>query len=183
MQTFIWNVKWQYVGRTGASELIMDKVGDGNVFKMLTTMKNNTFINNVGLFNENTDSSFGQPLKLLHNTIFNSNPNNSLSIPPNTRFYFQYQLHEIYNVNNIKIQFDYSPNVCIPESDKTFIAFIHEGKIIPFSNPEQNAKMNEQTDNIYTSYTASDFESNEYFTKDIIIPFICLCFNSINFNV
>eukprot|EP01084_Bolivina_argentea_P305096 527042_1 len=110
-----------------------------------------------------------QPLKLLHNTIFNSNPNNSLSIPPNTRFYFQYQLHELYRVNNIKIQFDYSPNIFIPESDKTFIAFIYEGKIIPFSNTKQNAKMNQQTDNIYTSYTASHSESNEYFTKDIII--------------
>ncbi len=55
MQTFIWNVQWQYVGRTDASELIMDKVGDGNVFTILT-MKNNTF-------NENTDSSFG------HNNI------------------------------------------------------------------------------------------------------------------
>ncbi len=43
MQTFIWNVKWQYVGRTdlGTDGFELDNVG-GNVFKILTTMKNNT---------------------------------------------------------------------------------------------------------------------------------------------
>ncbi len=111
--------------------LIMDKVGDGNAFKILTTMKNNRFINNVGLFNESTARNYGGALYTGSSSFGNGNKLVCNIIHKTTQFIHKIQrclLNKILNViiwHSISIQYMYC-SICSENIDIKIKFIIHK---------------------------------------------------------